>query len=454
MDMDVRREESQGTLPDATAPGTPRAGGGRPLELEQMAAILGQRRCRELRIARGFRQCRGLSREQLEDLYQETTLALLQRSYQDEKHVCDALRTGIKRRALNLYRDERCREKILADSAPAVHAAEQARSAEEGPEEVALARQDRLLIGEFLAELTLSERHVFWLSTEGMKYNRIAKTLGISANEARNTVASCERKRERFQLLHDSGRLCGYRAATIKALLDGQTTSEQLVQLAAAHLQACAHCRAEHKTNAGRLRRAFQEQAVVLLPPTLTVHLGWLTRASIHTRTLTQRIRPDWVSIGQGGARERAVALLAGGGASAKLATGIATVAVIAGASITATHALKHRQPHPHHHSAASVTATLRLTRPVDVAQTSLPSSLQPPIPRAVHRAPARHRGVPGHVVAIAHETARRPGNPNRREPGGFAYLGVPTRTTTPAPAQQPAQTAQAATHTGGPFSP
>ena len=454
IDMDVELGRSQGKPPYAPAPGVTLPGAGTPLQAGQVAAILDQCRHRELRIARGFRECRGLSPQQLEDIYQETLLALLRLPYYNEKHLCDALREGIKKRALNLHRDERSHEKILADNAPAIHAAQQARSADQTPEQLALARQDRLLITEFLAELTgRNELRVFWLVTEGMGYNRIAKILKIEANEARSTVAACERKRERFQKLHDSGRLCGYRAATVKALLEGQAASPELVGIAVAHVARCARCQAEHETNAKRLRRAFEEQAAALIPPAFTTHLGWLTRSSIQSRTLAQRLYPDWISVGQGGARERAATLLAGGGASAKLAAGIATVAVIAGAGITATHALEHHQRHPHHHPAASATNLARATLPVELALPSLPVPAGTAVlPRASRHAAARHQGAPGHVVASAHE-ATRPTDPNRREPGGFAYLGVPTSTPTPTPAsvQQPAQTA---THTGGPFSP
>src|SRR6202034_3728512 len=264
-----------------------------------------------------------------------------------------------------------------------------------------------------------------------------------------------ERKRERFQKLHDSGRLCGYRAATVKALLEGQAASPELVGLAVAHVARCARCQAEHETNAKRLRRAFEEQAAALIPPAFTTHLGWLTRSSIQSRTLAQRLYPDWISVGQGGARERAATLLAGGGASAKLAAGIATVAVIAGAGITATHALEHHHPHPH--PAARATDLARATLPVELALPSLPAPAGTAVlPHASRHATARHQSAPGHVVASAHE-ATRPSDPNRREPGGFAYLGVPTSTPTPTPTPTPVsvqQPAQTATHTGGPFSP
>lgn len=443
--MDVRLEGSG--PPEAESHAS--LGGGEQLEQAEIARILGERKDRELLIARRFVECQGLTSQQLEDLYQETVLALLGRPYQNEKHVCDGLRTGIKRRALNLYNGERRRAEILAENAPGISALETARSAEESTEQIVLARQDRFLITEFMAELTLKERRVFGLVSEGMKYNRIAKVEGISVNEARSLAASCERKRERFQLLHDSGRLCGYRAHTIKQLLAGQATGEQLVQLAAAHLQGCARCRAEYKTNAKRLRRAFQEQAAALLPPAI-ISLRRQTRLGIHAR-VAQRIRPDWLTIGQGGARERAAALLAGGGASAKLAVGIATVVVIAGGTITATHALEHHPPAQHHPARRVATASPRAARPVDLTEPTLPAPPPAVAPHTSSRPAARHHSAPGHVVTNTHEASKANTSANRSEPGGFAYLGVPTSKTTTAPVQPAAQTAS---HTGGPFSP
>jgi RNA polymerase sigma factor (sigma-70 family) len=461
MDMDVRAWGSQGRTPAVASP-TPAAGSGRPLTREQVAAILGQRQRRELRIARGFLECRDLSRTQLEDLFQETVLALLHRPYQDEKHLCDALRKGVKQRALNLYRDERRRTMILAEGAPAMHALAMARGAEAGPEQLALARQDRLVITEFLAELSALERRVFWLASEGMKYHRIATTLGIPVNQARNALASCERKRERFQTLHDSGRLCGYRSTTIKALLEGQATSAQLAQLALAHVQACAHCRAEHHTNAQQLRRAFQDQAAALLPPILLDRLGragrmwWLGRTSMHARMFCARLQPGWVSLGQGGVRERAVALVAGTGASAKLAAGVVAVAVIAGGTITATHALHEHDPRrptlrasPHAGTSAQMAEPVAFTQPAPA----------PPISTVQHNASRPKPAPAGHLATITHPASRSVSV--RREPGGFAYLGVPTNkpaaptpaATTSAAASVP-QPATTATHTGGPFSP
>jgi hypothetical protein len=202
--------------------------------------------------------------------------------------------------------------------------------------------QDRLIVREFLTELDDLEQQVFWLIAEGMRYRAIAPILGIPVNEARKASRSSEQKRERFQLLYDTGRLCGYRSASIQALQRGELTSEELARRALAHLDACASCRAEHKTNAGRLGRSFRDQVAAVLPvPTL---LGW-----------TAWLRRPWLRAGShltGGVRERAAALIGVGGAGAKLTAGVATVAVVAGGTIGATRALDHQPRHTERHPA------------------------------------------------------------------------------------------------------
>lgn len=405
----------------------------------RVAELLGRWQQREVRIAQGFDECGGLSVQQVEDLYQETMLALLHRPYQSERHLRNALRQRLKQRALNLYRDERRREEILAENALGIHVLEAARSAEEGPESSALLDQDRLIANEFRSELTLLERRVFRRMAEGMKFHSIAKDLGISVNEARNATRACERKRERFQALYESGRLCGFRAETIRALQAGQETNDELAARAFAHLEACAHCRAEHHTNAQRLRRAFQGQAAALLPAPLIVHLGWLARAGLRARGLQQKAAEVGALGGAGGVRERAGVLLAGGGAGVKIAAGIVATVVVAGSTIGATNALEH--PRAHHQQPHRLpTPSPPVRAAVSLLQSRLATQLKAP-PQLRHK----HRTTPGRVVPAGR--VARAGLVTQHEPGGFAYLGVPT----PKP---PAKTVEPARTAGGPFSP
>ena len=211
----------------------------------------------ELRVARGFRECRGLTREQLEDIYQDTAITLLTRSYDDENHLRNALHAGIRQRALKHHRDQRRRHQILHSHAPNLHNQATAHAAEQAPDVIVLAAQDRLIVNEFLADLTPFEQQVFRLQADGLQYRKIAGLFNIDVNLARSTVKSCERKRARYQTLYDAGRLCGYRATTIQALKDGHASSELAAQ-AVAHLKACDRCRTEHHHNANTLRDRFQ----------------------------------------------------------------------------------------------------------------------------------------------------------------------------------------------------
>ena len=430
----------------------PGSGRRRPFGSERVGQILGEWQGRELRVARGFVECRGLSKEQLEDIYQETTLALYSRPYDSEEHLRNALRDGIKKRALRLHRDEHRHGQIRARSAPGLRLMAETREEQTAPEPAVLAKEDRLIALEFKTELDEDEQRVFAWLVEGLQYRAVASVLNIPVNEARNTARSCERKRERFQLLYDTGRLCGYRAQTILALQNGEATSEVLAERAFAHLESCGHCRLEHRTNAKRLRRSFRDQAAALLPPVFIGHLGWLARLDLRARLLLHRLGIDTAPVGQGGVRERAVALLAGGGVGAKVAVGVVTVGVLAGGAV-ATHVLE-QSPSPHrHHVARSPAAAPRATPAAGRLLSAAPAaSLSTSVHRSVHTPRRPHHSGSRRVLASTRRTNSTSAT-GQHEPGGFAYLGVPTNTSPPSTSAQAASTS-AHQSGGGQFSP
>jgi hypothetical protein len=330
----------------------------------------------------------------------------------------------------------------------------EAREREGAPELAALAHEDRLIASEFTTELTEKERRVFGGLVEGLAYRAIATALGIPENEARKTARACDRKRERFQLLYDTGRLCGYRAQTIHALQNGESTSEELAERAFAHLESCAHCRLEHKTNAKRLRRSFRDQAAALLPPVFIGNLDRLTRLGVRARLLAHRLGIDSAPIGQGSARERAVALLAGGGVGAKVAVGVITVGVIAGGAV-ATHVLE-QSPAPHARRVAPSAIAAPHAAPPAGALLSAPppAALGTSAHRSVHTSGrTRQRRAAAHRTVGATQQVATARASEQREPGGFAYLGVPTTTSQPS---APAHVASASEDQsgGGPFGP
>ncbi len=431
-----------------------RSGGQRAFGSQRVWQLLGEWQPVELRIARGFAECRGLNKEQLEDIYQETALALYSRPYAGEEHLRNALRDGIKRRALRAHRDERRHSQILARNVPSLRLMAEAQEGQSAPEPAVLAHEDRLIAKEFVTELTKDERRVFGWMLEGLSYRAIATAENMPVNEARNLERACNGKRKLFQLLHDSGRLCGYRAQTILALQAGESTSEELAERAFAHLESCVHCRLEHKTNAKRLRASFRDQAAALLPPVALGHLGWLSRLGVRARLLAHRRGIETAPFGQGGVRERAITVLAGGSAGAKVAVGVVTLGVLAGGAV-ATHVLEQSPPAPHRQSTHSAAVA-----PLPASATTRVLSASPfsSTPRTgAHRrrtaSRPRHQRTATHHRPSATRRLARSSAGAQHEPGGFAYLGVPTTTGAPA---APARVASSSEdqHGGGAFSP
>jgi DNA-directed RNA polymerase specialized sigma24 family protein len=436
-----RQSQGSGTkLPEEEGPQLlarrPRAGHGS--DTEWVGALLGAWKGSEIRLAGSFWECRGLTGDALEDIYQDTTEALLRRSHVSEEHLRNALHQGIKWRALNSHRNRGTRGRRFAESAPGMHRIATTRADDESPERKVQRDEDRAIAKEFIAELSKIEKRVFAGLIEGMKYRAIAAAQGIDLNEARNAERAVEQKRERFQRLYETGRLCGYRSATILALKNGEATSEQLEARALAHLESCTHCRTEHKTNATLLRRSFQDQAKALLPgPLIAGHLGWLARLDLRLRGLLQRFMPERAPLGTGTLRERGIGLIAGGGAAAKAA--VATLVVVAG--IGASSVLQHHSPNHRRHAHSQA----RYPAPAHSAY-STPPVLRTASATTGHAAPKRHT----RAAAKPQHSQPATASSSVREPGGFAYLGVPKPK-----AESTASHARTATRTaGGPFSP
>ena len=402
----------------------------------QVGVALGAWQSTELRLARRFPECRGLNPEQLEDIYQDTALALLRRSFQSDEHLRNALRWGIKHRALHQHRDERRRLQILHEHAPQLTDPATLASRTSRPEDAAVLDGDRVIVSEFLSELDALERRIFWLTAEGLRYRSIAPILGVDVNQARKAARSCEQKRERFQILYESGRLCGYRAQTITAIKRGEPVSAELAGRAYTHLQACAACRAQHNTSAAKLKAAFQAHAAALLPlPLLSQRLPWITRLELRARGLAARLAPHALQAPGGGVlRERAIGMLAAGGAAGKIAAGVASIAVIAGGTIGATHALQ-SQAKPQHRPRTPRPAQ---TATAGVAESGVTRPAAASSEAAEGASPQQQQSPPGAPASNAAASAAQ-------QPSGFSYLGTTSRASEPQSAQTEEQTAAAA---------
>ena len=409
------------------------------------AEVLCEHRPRELGLATSYRECAGLTKEQLEDLFQDTALALLDRRFENREHLLREFRSGIKKRALNHHRNERSRRAILIRHASTL--SPDAPIDTNDPEQRVLASEERCVIEEFIRELNPAEQRLLGLLAEGVSTRRLARTLGVPADQLYATKMSYERKRENYTLLYSTGRLCGYRSHTIARLKEREQTSPELAERAIAHLQGCPRCRAEHNITAGRLRLAFEQQAAALIPLPITLaHTSWLSRVFARSKTLQH---PHWKTpLRASEAHARLAMMLANTGPGARAAAPLALAALLTAGAIGAEHALTHTgTPHRHHAPTSHAVPAAAFTAPEPGLTTQLAA--------AIHQQPARPKRAlppfgPGHAVPVTQPPAKKPPT-SQHAPGGFAYLGAPSP-----PARHPEIPARQ-THIpggGGEFSP
>jgi DNA-directed RNA polymerase specialized sigma24 family protein len=413
------------------------------LDRGRIGQLLGGWRQQELMLAARFWECQGFEATDIEDLYQHTSVVLLERRIESEAHLRNALRDGIKNRALHLRRDGRRHWEILEEFAPSEDALARAAAGEEGPERQLLEREDLQIVAEFLAELDEREYRVFLEATKnGTKtgHRRIALALRMDPGEVRSALRSAGQKHERWFLLYSAGRLCGYRSQTITRLKAGHETSEGLARGALVHLEGCSRCRDEHQVSARGLRRVFEEKvAAALLPlPATPAAAGWLAHLTATGRHLADRV---WARIPGHRVLDGRIAVLYNSAPAARGAR-LAALAVLAGGAITATatHALTHEHHAVRHHQLASRLQAVSEVPP-RAPVVALARSVAAPRTerrRARRAAPVR---APGRVVAL----------PRAPAPGRY----VPTSTPIVVHLKPPLRaTQQEDQRGGGPFSP
>ena len=172
-----------------------------------------------------------------------------------------------------------------------------------------------------------------------MQYRAIASVEGSRSTSRATPLGRASESASAFSCCTTRGDCAAFAPRRSMRCRAGEATSEELATRAFAHLESCAHCRAEHKTNARRLRRSFQGQAAraaaarARRPPRLALARAQGCCCTASCRTAAARAGRR--------ARTRGRRSLAGGGAAAKIAAGAATVAVLAGGTI-ATHVLEH----------------------------------------------------------------------------------------------------------------
>lgn len=318
---------------------------------------------RDAELAVAQSQFKRLGREDLEDAYDETADVLRQREHESELHLLNGLRLGLRLRALRLIRDYNTRVRVVSEAAQSVYAEAEYQAWFEQPEQVLLAREDEVVVSEFIADLTPQEQRVFVLISNGLSWRAIATSLDVPETEARSLTRSCERKRERFLTLYQSGRLCGHRSHTIDLLLAGEELGELAVEQALAHLHHCRGCQAEHKITGQQLRARFDQGALALLPvPLLAVdHASWLDRLQAVLHRPVRMFERFYV--GNGTVRGRAIEGAAGGAVAVKAAITVGVIA-LTGAAIEVHHIVSpsHHGNHPGPPTQTRTTGTMPTT--------------------------------------------------------------------------------------------
>ena len=119
------------------------------------------------------------------------------------------------------------------------------------PERAALLHEDHLIVAEFLAELSEVERCVFGWLAEGMQYrgDRVALR-GIEVNARAKPRARASESASTSSCSTTRGDYAGFAPRRSARCRPAKRQATELAARAFAHLEGCAHCRAEHKTNA------------------------------------------------------------------------------------------------------------------------------------------------------------------------------------------------------------
>jgi RNA polymerase sigma factor (sigma-70 family) len=122
---------------------------------------------------------------------------------------------------------------------------------------------------EALQRLKPQELRALWLKAEGHSYNEIAEITGWTYTKVNRCLSEGRRSFLSRYAIIESGAECERWLPVISAMVDGETTPDQLMELRP-HLRNCASCRA----TLGVLRGSSKPLSMVLPIPLLAVGAG------------------------------------------------------------------------------------------------------------------------------------------------------------------------------------
>ncbi len=237
---------------------------------------------------------------------------------------------------------------------------------------------------EALQRLKPQELRALWLKAQGHSYNEISALTGWSYTKVNRSLTEGRRSFLARYATIESGDECERWLPVISAMVDGEASAEQLIELRP-HLRNCPGCRATLKALQGS-----SEPLAAVLPIPLVA-----TVAADGGDQLTNLLTRVYETI-VGGFHERAVysftkAQSAVEAASAgKFAAVAASAAAVAGGGYTT---VERKVPHVRGHDKPAKTATQRPTVQTNAPATPAPSSSPPPAVRSVKRTQSKSDG-------------------------------------------------------------
>jgi RNA polymerase sigma factor (sigma-70 family) len=276
---------------------------------------------------------------------------------------------------------------------------------------------------EALQRLKPQELRALWLRAQGHSYNEISALTGWSYTKVNRCLAEGRRSFLSRYATIESGGECERWLPVISALVDGEATSEQIVDLRP-HLRNCPGCRATLRT-----LQDSAEPLSAVLPIPLAVVLGGEDQLSNIVTRVYETIA--------GGLHERAAYSLtkaqsAVEAASAgKLAAVAASAAAVAGGGYATV-----ERTIPHHRVADRPEKVSQ--QPARDARVAAAPAVKPP-PPAVRRAPAK--AVPRKVSEFSSSprTTRAGASPEFEQPAARTTLFTRAAASGGTPASAPA---------------
>jgi RNA polymerase sigma factor (sigma-70 family) len=326
-----------------------------------------------LRIARRHSLCA----DDAHDAYQRAMEILMRHAHRlDPERAGSWLHTVVKHEAMAVRRS---RQRLVAAEEVDLDALEALTTP--SPEECVLQFEHLSRSAEALQRLKPNEVRALWLKAAGNSYAEICDMTGWTYTKVNRCLAEGRRSfLERYAGI-EAGEECVRWQPVLSAMVDGEATSEQLVQLRP-HLRNCSACRATvrelHSTGtslAGLFPAAGLSLATDHLEPasTFLTRLYETVAMTIHERTTSAVLRAQAVIDAVTAHKTAALA---------------ASAAAVAGGGVAAEEAAQLRKPRPREVSRATTLPTA--PRREDSATSTKRAAPQPTITRPKSRSSAR----------------------------------------------------------------